>query len=688
MTKSNLKKSLIEFGSEEISLAPEKVLISRLFETAQVIIILLDIKGRIVKFNPFMEKISGYTLEEVKGKDWVSTFVPIEQQERIKEVFHSAVHDIQTKGNINSILTKNGIEREIEWYDNTLKDESGGILGIVAIGQDITDRRKVEKAHRISEAQLINAMKVAHLGYWEYDVASNLFTFNDNFYSIFHTTFEKVGSYTLSPEQYAGRFLHPDDVPLVVEETNKAIKTKDPNYSRYLEHRILYENGEVGYISVQFFVIKDEFGNTIKTYGANQDITEQKLSKLKLEEQNEKYCALNERLKESLENIQKMYSELEIAKKRAEESDRLKSAFLANMSHEIRTPMNGILGFSNMLNKPKLSDDKKQQYIEIINDMGRQLLNVINDIIDISMIETGQVKIRSTEVNVNDILLKVFSFYKPIAARNNINLYLKKALPDDIAVITCDATKFRQILDNLTTNALKFIHAGYIEIGYYLEKKELVFYIKDTGIGIDPEMRATIFERFIQVDGGVAKAYSGTGLGLAISRAYIEKMGGKIWLESEPGKGSTFFFSLPYNKLLPALADKSIIEEVNSSEQKPVILIVEDEEVNYLYFEELLIEQPFILLHAKTGMEAVEMCTDSHIIDLVLMDIKLPDINGFEALQRIKKLRADLPIVAQTAYALAGDKELAIEAGFDDYISKPIDEELLLKKIRHYTLTE
>jgi CheY-like chemotaxis protein len=300
------------------------------------------------------------------------------------------------------------------------------------------------------------------------------------------------------------------------------------------------------------------------------------------------------------------------------------------------------------------------------------------------MIETGQIKIQETAVNINDLFLRLFSIYQPIANRNNINLYLKKGLADDRAVVSCDGIKLRQVLDNLLTNAFKFSHEGYIELGYNLMKNDLVFYVKDTGIGIAPDMQKTIFDRFVQAETGVTRIYGGTGLGLSISKAFIGKMNGKIWVESELGKGSTFFISLPYDVITQ---DEALVrpgENKTDGKVKPVILVVEDEEINYIFLEELLINRPYTILHAKTGREAVEFCTKNPEISLVLMDIKLPDLNGLDAMKKIKVIRQNLPILAQTAYALAGDKELALEAGFDNYISKPINEDELLKMIELY----
>ena len=663
---------------------PELDLAESLIETAQAIVLILDTEGRIVKFNPYLEEISGYKLEQIKGKDWFETFIPENEKSRVKKIFKNSLSDHPVRGNINPIITRNKEEKLIEWYDKLLKDRNGNVIGLLAIGHDITERIKTEEALRTSEAQLSIALKIAHLGYWEYDVKEDLFYFNDHFYSIFKTSSDKVGGYTMSPEQYAKTFLHPDDAGLVGEEVKKSLTIKDPNFQRQLEHRIKYADGSVGYISVRYFVVKDKQGRTIRTFGANQDITQQKEVEKKLEEQNREYQSLNRKLKESLKQLKQVNRELEKAKLKAEESDKLKSAFLANMSHEIRTPMNGIIGFSKMLNRPNLSDERKKQYTEIINEMCRQLLNLINDIIDISKIETGQIKILLGKCNLNDLLFHLYSFYKPLAAKNKINLYMQKVLRDDQADIETDSAKLRQILDNLLSNALKFTHNGYVKFGYHALPDKIEFFVEDTGIGIAKNLHEKIFNRFTQAQNQADKIYGGTGLGLSICKAYVEKLGGEIWVNSFPGRGSGFFFNLPIKWTETQKREAINQNDKQKTSDKSTILVVEDEDYNYLYIEEVLLDLQVNILHAKSGKEAVELSKKHPDIQLILMDIKLPDFNGFEALKQIKTILPNVPAIAQTAYALSGDKEIALEMGFTDYIAKPIDDIELVSKVQQF----
>lgn len=377
-------------------------------------------------------------------------------------------------------------------------------------------------------------------------------------------------------------------------------------------------------------------------------------------------------------------NELIKAKNKAEENDKLKSAFLANISHEIRTPMNGIMGFSEMLLKPNISDDKRKHFSNIITEGCHQLLGIINDVLDISKIETGQISICIMEININEIILDMLLFFKPTANKNNISLYQKKSLPDDQAKILTDGIKLKQILTNLIGNSIKFTKQGYIEYGYSLKNEMLEFYVKDTGIGIKPELHSIIFERFRQAEASNSRSYGGTGLGLSISKALTELLGGNIWIESEVGVGTTFYFTIPY-KVKDVEAGKSY----PSSKEETIfienpILVVEDDEINYLFLEEVLLQMNYSSIHAKNGMEAISLLKVYPEIKLILMDIKMPVMNGNEATIKIKELRPEIPVIAQTAYALSSEIEAFKKSGFDDFITKPINKSKLVEIINNY----
>lgn len=383
-----------------------------------------------------------------------------------------------------------------------------------------------------------------------------------------------------------------------------------------------------------------------------------------------------------------MIKDLTTAKEKAEESDRLKSAFLANMSHEIRTPMNGILGFAELLKKPNLSGDKQHEYIGIIEKSGTRMLNIINDIIDISKIESGLMKVDLNGTNVNEQIEYIYTFFKPEVEAKGMKLSFNTPLPSKEANVSTDREKLYAILTNLVKNAIKYSKEGSIEIGYQIEGEGgLQFFVKDTGIGIPKDRQEAIFERFIQADIADKMGYQGAGLGLSITRAYVEMLGGTIWVESEEGVGSTFYFTIPYHAdPNNEQNDQQVTNPVDTaSVRKLKILIAEDDEVSDMLME--ISVQVFAkeILKVKTGYEAVQACQQHPDIDLVLMDIQMPEMNGYEATRQIRKFNKDVVIIAQTAYGQSGDREKALEAGCNNYISKPIKKDQLLGLIHTYT---
>ncbi|MEF8845550.1 MAG: ATP-binding protein, partial [Bacteroidales bacterium] len=411
--------------------------------------------------------------------------------------------------------------------------------------------------------------------------------------------------------------------------------------------------------------------------GFIMDVTQRKEAEMKIEEK-------NEALKNSLEQIKKINNELEQAKEKAEESDRLKSAFLANMSHEIRTPMNGIMGFAHLLKKAPPSAEKRQEYIEVIEQSGTRMLNIINDLIDISRIEAGQVDIHPSEFNFNEQLSYLYTFFQPEAEAKGLNLTVTKPLPDDQTLIYTDKDKFYLVLSNLIKNAVKYTHEGSIHFGYLQKGKDLEFYVEDTGIGIPEEKQQAIFDRFVQADMSTGSSYEGAGLGLAITKAYVEMLGGEIFLESKVGAGTRFSFTIPYiyGKASESDHESSASDTTTDKMKNITLLIVEDDETTDLYITELLQDKCKAILHAKDGNEAVKLVRERDDIDMILMDIKMPNMDGYTATQKIRELNKKIVIIAQTAYALAGDREKAIEAGCDDYLSKPIDEGDLLEVVK------
>ncbi len=376
------------------------------------------------------------------------------------------------------------------------------------------------------------------------------------------------------------------------------------------------------------------------------------------------------------------------AKERAEESDKLKTAFLTNMSHEIRTPMNAIIGFSNLLMKPDLEQDKKGEYIGVIRNNTTSLLKIIDDIIDTARLEVGEIKIEEENFHVNKVLDELaFSYGQQLKKMNkDVELIVKKHKENENFTIRTDPYRVRQVLSNLLSNSIKFVEEGFVELGYVIIDEKIQFYVKDTGIGIKKEKHKVIFDRFRQAEESYTRKYGGTGLGLSISKTLVNMLGGDIWLDSAEGKGTTFYFTLPFHHVENVVVQKDPSRK-NSRKQYNLknftILVAEDVASNFELVKELLEITSAKVLWVKNGVEAIEKCKANGKIHLVLMDISMPEMDGLTATKEIKKFRKDLPVVAVTAFARQEEKDKFLKAGCDDYIAKPIDEKLLLESIYH-----
>ena len=385
----------------------------------------------------------------------------------------------------------------------------------------------------------------------------------------------------------------------------------------------------------------------------------------------------------------KMIEDLIAAKEKAEESDRLKSAFLSNMSHEIRTPMNGILGFTELLLEPDLSSEQKEAYINIVRQSGQRMLNTVNDIVEISKIEAGMIQLIEKETDINESVEELIRFFQPEAEKKALKLILDKLLPPEKKHISTDQNKLDSILTNLIKNAIKFTDTGIINLGCSQKGTNVEFYIKDTGIGIPAHRQEAVFNRFEQADIADTRLFQGSGLGLAISKSYVEMLGGKIWVESEEGKGSIFYFSLP---LKNNMEEKSSAEKGISAQhekEKPKvkglkIIIAEDDESSCQFLSILIKDFAGEILEAATGIDTVELCRQNTDIDLILMDIQMPGLNGYEATKQIREFNKEVVIIAQTAYGLRGDREKSLESGCNDYIAKPINKTNLQTMIEKY----
>ena len=618
-------------------------------------LLMLDFEGKIINANSATLNLLGYDEKDIINQPVDILFAkekitdPPAKIPTSREAGELILIDSVSSNIEQTFLSKDGCKIPVLFSSSVVRDTDGNIQGIVCIAKDITEQKKAGENIIKSEERFRRLFEQSNDAIFIHALNGIILDVNSQACEMLGYTREQIISKPIQDFYPKKNYLDYIKIINIVKE-REAVR---------LESQFRKADGTIIDVDIISRIIDHEKG---VVQGIARDISQSK----------------------------KIEQKLIKAKEKAEEADRLKSAFLANMSHEIRTPMNAIIGFVDLLNKPDLSAEKRKEFLDIINNNCDILLKLIDDIIDIAKIEANQISIEIAECNLDILFLELFTYYEDSKTRKrkeHIELRLKKPEGVHENTILTEPVRLRQVLSNLISNALKFTDSGFIELGYTLKNSKILqFYVKDTGIGIQKELQDLIFDRFRQADDSSTKKISGAGLGLALSKGLVKLLGGEIWVESTPGKGSTFYFTLPYmpsSETVTDTPDKFETKEKYDWNDK-VILIVEDEDTNYKFIEEALQETDAQLIHAKNGKQAIELCKANKNINIVLMDIQLPELDGYTATQQIKQFRKELPVIAQTAYALTDEKDKCLKAGCIDYLAKPYIASKLLAMISKY----
>lgn len=614
-----------------------------MFENAPMPYQSLDENGIIITVNNAWLDMLGYKKEEVKGT-FIGNYLTESSLTKLQERFPLFKQQGWIKDADFEMVTKSGIHVLVIVNGKIQNNEQGHFRATHCILINTTDKQKARDALLASELRFKQIIQASPMGIHMYVLRENdrlLFTGAN-------PAADKILG--INHDQFIGKSIEEAFPGLIQTEIPDRYRDCARTGTAWHTEQIEYKEGSIsGAFEVAAF--QTEPGSMAALFN---DITKRK----------------------------EIYDELLKAKERAEESDRLKSAFLANLSHEIRTPMNAILGFTDLLGMSKLTEEQKECYIEIIKNSGTHLLSIINDIIEISQIETGQITVHSSPVNIDALIANVYQqLLVTIPENKPLELRINNIPQGDDSFVITDEVKLQEILVNLVTNAIKYTENGFVSLGYHFNNPdEIEFTIRDTGIGIDKKYHQLIFERFSRVEGEMAIKQGGSGLGLAITKAYVTMLGGEIKVQSELGQGSIFTFSIPVTQFT---SENTRVKSTEKAKREQLggygqILIAEDDEFSFLYLKSLLTDTHYQLLRATNGQEAIEICEKNPKISLVLMDIKMPVLDGLNAARQIKEENPSLHLVAQTAYALEADRKLIEQAGFSGYLTKPIEKEKLM----------
>jgi len=622
-----------------------------------------DTDDRITYVSQQCFHILGYTEQELIGRTWTGLLSDNDENLIVREYYRKAIHTGKKQPLHPAELTrKDGSTIWVEIAESPLKNTAGEVTGIVGAIYDITKRRRNQELIRMERDRAQTYFELAGSFFLVLDKKGRIEKINQRGLDILEYQSEE-----LCGQYWFEKCVPPGDYERAKNRIGALAESEPDTWITY-DSQIITRSGEVRLIHWRNKALKHGNDRNVSLLCTGSDITERNKAEAEL--------------KSSLDTISRINTELVEAREKAEESDRLKSAFLANMSHEIRTPMNTIMGFSDLLQGEDITPADTSKYLTLIRQSSEYLLRIINDILDISKIEAGSLAIEMKMVDIPSHLKELHSIYSmrlKTLEKGEVKLKLE-LMPGSLYTLT-DETRFRQIVGNLLENAIKFTDKGSVVLGFVIKEEMIEFFVSDTGKGISKLFQDQVFQRFSQEENGGKSKIKGTGLGLAICKNLVGLLGGEIWFDSEEGVGTTFRFTLPLKskEMQPVTAGES----KHKFDARKRVLIVEDDDASMKLLSLILEAEGISYVLASSCKEALEKA-HSLEIDLVLLDVQLPDNSGLSIIDDLRSIKQDMVIIAQSAFAMETDKEKCLNAGCNDFISKPIQPGILLKILQHY----
>ena len=651
-------------------LAKERDFIGAVLQASGALVVVFDPEGRIVRSNRACQQVTGYCDEELRGKIFWEVFVLEQGRAASRGRFEELISTKAPSSFENEWVCKFGERRQISFSNTVLLGDDGQVEYVVTTGIDITKRHQAEQELLKSETMFRSIWEASRHPMCLTDQSGAIVKVNHAFSTM-------VGTATELPGLDIAAMFSAGDQPAIGRYYAEQFGSHGAE--PYLDHELRFANGHSGAFDISFTMV-DLPGQPSQMLSIYRDVTERKRVADELARAKEAAEIANRDLMEANRHLEETGRLAREMAQRAEALSAAKSEFLANMTHEIRTPLNGILGMTDLALQTDLKSDQ-QEYIDLVRTSAEALLFLVNDVLDYSKYEAGKLALNHMDLSLRTLVANVL---KPLALRASLNnLRFEYLVSDDVPDhLIGDPHRLGQILMNLVSNSIKFTHAGKIAVSVRRESTQesrvvLLFSVRDTGIGIPSEKHQVIFDPFTQADGSTTRKYGGTGLGLSIAAGLVKMMDGRIWVESQPGDGATFYFTVTMNLTGEKQAGSARIADVPRRRDKRNmrILLAEDNRVNQRLATHVLEREGHHVQVAGSGREAIAML-EQEDFDLVLMDIQMPDLDGLQATAHIRQMERTsgkrLPIVAMTAQTGDSDGQLCLNAGMDAYVSKPI----------------